>query len=124
MGSQIFFLDKKSETCQKNFSSGEITTLSDIYNIPEINTSGRIFIHYTHFHMIIAVFEFESFWIIIWRFARCEIFFLDKRSEACQKNFHSQEIKTLIYIYNIPEIAISGHISVHFLQIHMIYGVI
>jgi len=74
--------------------------------------------------MIIAVFEFESFWIIIWGFARCEIFFLDKRSEACQKNFHLQEITTLIDIYNIPEIAISGHISTNFVQFRTIYGVI
>jgi len=53
--SQIFFLDKQSETCQKKFSSQEIITLCDIYNISKILHYATHLTYFIPIHMIYCV---------------------------------------------------------------------
>jgi len=88
-GSQIFFLDKQSETCQNKFqlwgnqnSIGHmqliiIATLCLLYgNLSSI------------WDYILYFLDFECFfWIITRCLAGSEIFFLDKQSETYRKNF-------------------------------------
>jgi len=125
-GSEIFFLDKQSETCPKN-SAPKKSFLSFKYKISHNHHC------MPHFARLIAILydilcylEFESFRIITRCLARSEIFFLDKQSETCQKKFCPQEIITFVKIYNISELllyAIYIEDLVHFTWYIMLFGI-
>ena len=93
MGSQIFFLDKKSGTSQKK--SQLFQNLSSHKKINKSRKMSKYTLYYIvscNFECNITLFCVLSF-CIFWRCsAGSEIFFLDKKSETSQKNCSSPKI--------------------------------
>jgi len=88
VGSQIFFLDKQPETCQKKFQLwGNHNSLTHMQFIRIVNLC-RICDGFRAFYDdILCYSEFECFWIITRCLVGSQIFFLDKQSETCQNKF-------------------------------------
>jgi len=104
VGSQIFFLDKQSETCQKNFSSAEISAPTrkseKSTKVTEICFYPRFYVIYTQYNVILSfeilclmkvlcgvsdIFPWQTIWDLSKIFSSAEIFALTKKSDNPQK---------------------------------------